>query len=38
MTLMFYPSKHMLKAKQRFPSRQHCKTWEFRDIPFKKVA
>lgn len=38
MTLMFYPIKHMLKTKQRFPSWQHYKTWEFRDITFKRVA
>ena len=38
MTLMFYPIKHILKTKQRFPSWQHYKTWEFRDITFKRVA
>jgi hypothetical protein len=38
MIIMFYPIKHMLKTKQSFPTWQHYKTWEFRDIAFKRVA
>jgi hypothetical protein len=37
MTLMFYPIKHMLKENKRFKVRDY-KTWEFRDIQFKRMA
>jgi pyrimidine deaminase RibD-like protein len=38
MTLMFYPIKYMLKSKDSFPSWRHYRTWEFRDIVFKRVT
>jgi len=38
MTLMFYPIRHMLKENESFKVWRHYKTWEFRDIQFKRIA
>jgi hypothetical protein len=38
MVLMFYPIKYMLKQNHSFKTWREYKTWEFKDVTFKRVS